>query len=155
MKSTDAAWIGVDLDGTLAMYDKWRGPTHIGQPIPRMMDRVRTWLAIGQKVKIVTARVAPNNECAKQSRAAIRAWLDRHGLSKLEITHGKDHKMIELWDDRAVQVIPNTAARVDCLELVECQQPEAGKWCSARTAEGKCKAISPSRHNFPPCDYRS
>jgi len=123
MKSTDAAWIGVDLDGTLAMYDEWRGPTHIGQPIPRMMDRVRVWLARGRNVKIVTARVAPNNECAEQGRAAIRAWLDRHGLSKLEITHGKDHKMIELWDDRAVQVIPNTGERADGDEAKPMRQP--------------------------------
>jgi len=31
----------------------------------------------------------------------------------VEITHAKDHKMIELWDDRVVQVIPNTGERAD------------------------------------------
>jgi hypothetical protein len=26
-------WIGVDLDGTLAHYDGWKGIDHIGEPI--------------------------------------------------------------------------------------------------------------------------
>jgi len=34
-------WIGVDLDGTLAHYDGWKGPTHIGAPIHKMVQRVR------------------------------------------------------------------------------------------------------------------
>ena len=29
----DKAWIGVDLDGTLARYDGWKGIEHIGEPI--------------------------------------------------------------------------------------------------------------------------
>ena len=50
-------WIGVDLDGTLAKYDGWHGIEHIGMPIRPMMERVRTWLAMGIQVKIFTARV--------------------------------------------------------------------------------------------------
>ena len=34
-------WIGVDLDGTLAMYDGWVGVSHIGEPVPAMLQRVR------------------------------------------------------------------------------------------------------------------
>lgn len=30
-------WIGVDLDGTLAIYDVWRGANHIGEPVPTYM----------------------------------------------------------------------------------------------------------------------
>ena len=37
-------WIGVDLDGTLAHYDKWRGVEHIGKPVPVMLERVKKWL---------------------------------------------------------------------------------------------------------------
>jgi len=36
-------WIGVDLDGTLAVYDGWRGPEHIGPPVPAMVERVKRW----------------------------------------------------------------------------------------------------------------
>ena len=30
-------WIAVDLDGTLAIYDKWRGRDHIGEPVPEII----------------------------------------------------------------------------------------------------------------------
>lgn len=47
-------WIGVDLDGTLAEYTGWHGPGHIGPPIPKMLDRVKNWLAEGVDVRIFT-----------------------------------------------------------------------------------------------------
>ena len=47
-------WIGVDLDGTLAQADPWQGFEHIGKPIPNMMKRVKIWLELGYRVKIVT-----------------------------------------------------------------------------------------------------
>jgi hypothetical protein len=50
------AWIGVDLDGTLAEYTVWKGPHHIGPPILVMLERVKRWLAAGVEVRIFTAR---------------------------------------------------------------------------------------------------
>ena len=41
--SEHKGWIGVDLDGTLAEYHGWQGIEHIGEPIPKMMARVRRW----------------------------------------------------------------------------------------------------------------
>lgn len=55
------SWIGVDLDGTLAYYDGWKGEHHIGDPIPEMLDRVKGWLEQGYEVRIVTARVCQNS----------------------------------------------------------------------------------------------
>lgn len=52
-----SGWIGVDLDGTLAMYDGFKGPEHIGDPVPKMLERVKKWLAEGREVRIFTARV--------------------------------------------------------------------------------------------------
>ena len=37
-------WIGVDLDGTLAEWDGWKGHEHIGPPIPAMLERVKRWI---------------------------------------------------------------------------------------------------------------
>ena len=51
-------WIGVDLDATLAYYDGWKGPTHIGPPIMRMVERIREWLSKGWEVRVFTARFA-------------------------------------------------------------------------------------------------
>jgi hypothetical protein len=97
------SWIGVDLDGTLALYDTWKGPEHIGEPIPEMLERVRGWLADGYEVKIFTARVSE-----PENIPYIERWLALVGLPPLEITNVKDFAMIELWDDRAVGVISNT-----------------------------------------------
>lgn len=98
-----ARWIGVDLDGTLAYYRKGQGPT-IGEPIPAMMNRVKGWLDNGQEVRICTARAAHGE--AEISR--VRDWLKQHGLGDLQVTCQKDFEMTELWDDKAIQVKPNT-----------------------------------------------
>jgi hypothetical protein len=39
--------------------------------------------------------------------AAIKEWLVSCGLPDLEVTNVKDQRMIELWDDRCVQVTTN------------------------------------------------
>lgn len=111
--SVGQGWIGVDLDGTLAFYDGWKGADHIGEPIPIMVNRLRKWLSEGREIRIMTARVSPGKSDCSECRAAIQRWLCRNNLPMLEITHEKDHKMIELWDDRVVQVIPNTGKRAD------------------------------------------
>jgi hypothetical protein len=104
-------WIGVDLDGTLAHYEGWKGIEHIGEPIPAMMERVRAWLADGRKVKIFTARVSGGRD-RDAVVTHIHAWCERHGLPRLDVTHEKDFAMIELWDDRCVQVETNTGVAV-------------------------------------------
>jgi len=53
--------IGVDLDSTLAKYSGWKGPEHIGAPIPSILILVQKWIAQGRTVKIFTAR-ASNSE---------------------------------------------------------------------------------------------
>ncbi len=32
---SNSGWIGVDFDGTLATYDGWKGPSVLGEPIPK------------------------------------------------------------------------------------------------------------------------
>lgn len=109
-------WIGVDLDGTLAEYHGWVGPQHIGRPVKRMARRVREWLAEGKRVKILTARATPGRPEYDEVIEAIEKWCLRHLGQVLEITNEKDFGMTELWDDRAVQVVPNTGRRADGLE---------------------------------------
>lgn len=110
-------WIGVDFDGTLAYYDKWVAWNVFGKPIPLMLKRVQNWLAEGRQVKIFTARVAFENDTCYKTGVdftrtdiikALQDWCEANGLPRLEITATKDFQMIELWDDRAIQVIPNT-----------------------------------------------
>lgn len=106
-------YIAVDLDGTLAHYDEWIGPENIGEPIEKMVNRVKNWLKEGKKVKILTARVSGlfGEEDAEISRKAIEKWLEEVFGDKgaeIEITCIKDQNMEQLWDDRAVSVRKNT-----------------------------------------------
>ena len=106
MSST--GWIGVDLDGTLAEYHGWQGPEHIGEPVPSMVERVKQWLSEGREVRIFTARAADG----AYSHEYIEKWCEEHIGQKLPVTCMKDYGMIELWDDRAVAVVPNTGVRI-------------------------------------------
>jgi hypothetical protein len=110
-------WIGVDLDGTLAHYDHWRGAMHIGAPIELMVKQVKKWIDEGLGVKIVTARVSQDGSCGRQHDAAqsvlaIQEWCLNHLGAYLPITCEKDFGMIELWDDRAVAVRQNTGLQL-------------------------------------------
>jgi len=110
-------WIGVDLDGTLAFYGGWKGVTDIGEPIPAMLDRVKGWLSEGKTVKIFTARVHGHGAPlvgggVEDAITPIQNWCAKHVGQVLEITNVKDFGMVELWDDRCVQVIPNTGRPV-------------------------------------------
>jgi hydroxymethylpyrimidine pyrophosphatase-like HAD family hydrolase len=104
------SWVGVDLDGTLAEvdYSKPYDYRHIGKPVPRMVERIRAWVASGIKVKILTARVSSGCPERVECIRLIQAWCIEHIGFNLEVTSEKDYFMSELWDDRCVQVIPNT-----------------------------------------------
>jgi hypothetical protein len=96
-------WIGVDLDGTLATYGGWKGPDDIGEPIAPMVERVKAWLAAGKEVRIFTARAY-----LPEQIPPVKAWCLRHLGQELPVVNTKDLSMIELWDDRCVQVEINT-----------------------------------------------
>jgi hypothetical protein len=116
--SKNNGWIAVDLDGTLAQYSGWKGPTNIGAPVPLMLERVKAWLSEGKTVKIFTARVACFEPYRSEVIKAVHEWLESHGLPRLDVTNIKDMMMVELWDDRAFQVEINTGRVAVLPELV-------------------------------------
>jgi hypothetical protein len=126
-------WIAVDFDGTLAEYYEWVGWNVFGKPIPLMVERVRTWINHDVDVRILTARVGlpltnKYNGSYKEINgfmgstckitgerfsdyrmiSKIQDWTEQHVGKRLPVQCYKDVNMIELWDDRAVQVIANT-----------------------------------------------
>jgi hypothetical protein len=113
-------WIGVDLDGTLAEYHGWVAPDEIGKPVPKMVERVKQWLAEGKDVRIFTARIgvpdgSPYSRAidALLAEMAIYNWCEEVFGQKLPVTCTKDYEMLELWDDRCKQVIPNTGVLLE------------------------------------------
>jgi len=111
------AWWGIDLDKTMAVYDTFIGPEHIGAPIMCTIRRVRYWLRQGRDVRVFTARVHlprfldENFRQASQDALAAANAIDEFCLDhfgrRLPITCEKDSHMVLLLDDRAEQVIPN------------------------------------------------
>jgi len=139
-------WIGVDLDGTLAEYHGWVNTFHIGKPIPLMVERIQRWLAEGLEVRIFTARIDGGGAASKMGvdpevvkryedvqaiTEMIEAWCVEHIGARLPVTNKKDYAMIELWDDRCIQVVPNTGMTiaefhgVDTAESVKRHTPKA------------------------------
>lgn len=99
--------VGVDLDGSLAFYTGvWGAP--IGRPILPMLAKVYKMRSEGKKVVLFTARAEEPSLLPE-----IKAWLEPLGLSDMEITNVKSLSMVEFFDDRAVQLIPNTGERAD------------------------------------------
>lgn len=118
-------WYGVDLDGVLVEWDPKYLPG-LGPPIPLGLAIVRQLLAEGKEVRIFTARVEPSpgepawwEEAKRLGYHTVNGWVDaqhqrilafclEHFGQKLRVTASKDWKMITCYDDRCVQMIPNT-----------------------------------------------
>lgn len=121
-------WIGVDLDGVLARHNPHSGKwdkDYIGDPIPKMIEKVEKALAEGKEIKIFTARVGTGRglspisgyedtqEFADHQRRIIQDWTLEHLGVRLDVTAQKDWALIEIWDDRARQVVINTGEFVE------------------------------------------
>ena len=102
-------WLAIDLDGTLAFYEKWQRWNHIGEPIPAMVDKIKKYMKDNPdiEVRIFTARV-----CDLERRSdiieLIQDYTEAHLGKRLMVTNEKDYGMIDLWDDRCRRVIANT-----------------------------------------------
>lgn len=99
--------IAVDLDGTLAEYNGWRGMEHIGAPVQNIVTALKYHQSQGAKIWIFTARVSDDNE-APQATFHIKNWLKRYNIEVDGITAVKHKFFTEIWDDRAIQVVRNT-----------------------------------------------
>lgn len=109
LNGDDDGWIGVDLDGTLAKYTRYR--ESVGEPIGPMVNRVKRWLAKGKEVRILTARVEPR-DIQWDQMVRVHEWVKTNIGVGLEVTDRKDHEMEELWDDRVVAVEKNEGVLV-------------------------------------------
>ena len=107
------AWVGFDLDGTLAHYEGW-DDGKIGAPISLMVERWKRHRASGLECRIFTARAVafggqfPVGSGVCPPQTVIEEWAQEHLGEMPRITCQKDRHMILLYDDRAIQVEKNT-----------------------------------------------
>ena len=142
-------WIGFDLDSTLAKYDKWRGPEHIGKPVPKIVAILKQHLADGDTVKIFTARVADDPDGV--ARKAIEKWCLKYIGQKLPITNEKDHGMVKLYDDRAVAVEPNTGNLLSDPDAIKAMIERA----VLLAADEKCPFCGSEDFGLMPTDFET
>lgn len=126
-------WVGVDLDGTLVPSNAFKGLHYVGKPIPNMLARVKEWVEAGIVVKIMTARASH-----PEGIPPVKKWLKKHGLPDLEVTNQKDFFMLELWDDRAIQVMEDTGKPVISRSILSF--PKVDKLLSDKKKEREEKA---------------
>lgn len=135
---TGKGWYGFDLDGTLAKYDGWKGIDHIGEPVKPMVDLIKRMHEEGKVVKIMTARVAPRpsevgEEYGEQfvvngddvrvyAHTFVEEWCAVNLGFIPEIVYQKDHLMLELYDDRVKQVVPNEGLLVEDVAISKRQR---------------------------------
>ena len=75
----DKRVIAVDLDGTLAHYDGWKGVDHIGEIIPSVANAIVLAKKEGADIWIFTARVSDPKD-AEEAGNAIVAYLTENGI---------------------------------------------------------------------------
>jgi len=98
-----SGWIAIDFDGTLVRYDERYGTSRIGAAIESTVIRLQQWLDMGIEVRVFTARAT-----APELVPPVQDWLEQHGLPRLAVTHRRDYDLMQVWDDRAIQVETNT-----------------------------------------------
>ncbi len=136
-------WYGFDLDGTLAKYNGWEGIDHIGEPVKPMVELIKRMHDEGKVVKIMTARVAPHKledgtvgesyitvpdgekgATRNYAHQFINDWCHFNLGFIPEIVYQKDHLMLELYDDRVKQVVPNEGWLVEDIAMSKRQRTE-------------------------------
>jgi hypothetical protein len=103
MEMNDKKTICIDLDGTIAYYDDWKGESNIGDPIPGVVEATKELKGNGWKIIIYTTR---------SNRKIVRSYLKKNNISFDFINEnpeqpenavgGKLYADIYL-DDRAIQ----------------------------------------------------
>jgi len=116
----------VDLDGTLAFYDSWKGIDHIGDPLPGAQEFIEA-LSVKYNVIIFTTRTSTTvnkveSHMHLQLVTKIVTWLSENGFKHCAVWAGEGKPIGEYYiDDRAVSCAPqkDPDAYWKVLELVK------------------------------------
>ena len=118
--------IAVDLDGTIAEYDGWKGVGNIGVPISKVERVLRELKRRGWYILVFTCRLNGKNtklgrvDIIEENKQHIENWFKAYGVPYDEITlnvEGKPFAHVYL-DDRAINPL-DFANSEQILELCE------------------------------------
>lgn len=139
-------WLAVDLDGTLAHYDGWKGADHIGAPVKGIMDKLIQRHKEGWGIAIFTARVSVPHE-ADQAEKTIWAWLEKYELAQFisGVTCVKHKHFVEFWDDRAFNSPKNSGLIVG----IDCGTGYAGALINSKQTDFEKSAIAAAKPFIP------
>jgi hypothetical protein len=104
-----------DFHQTLAQYDhETQHPEDFDNmaPVEKMVNRVKTWLANGEKVTIFSAAANPTNDWDGRIARGMGDWSEKHIGVRLPVTGIKEESFDDMWDDKAVALEPNTGKRL-------------------------------------------
>lgn len=93
--------IACDFDKTIAFHVD--GQEKLGNPIPKMLRRIKAHLAAGDNVEIFSAR-ADNPRTVRE----LGDWTEKHLGVRLPAGNVKKPYYYRFYDDKAVEVEPNT-----------------------------------------------
>lgn len=108
--------VAVDLDRTLAYYDKAKSRhpdgsfniAYIGEPIPEMVEACKMLLAQGHNFRIFTARVSPRPDGSHiEAGRVVEDWALKVFGRRVVVTCIKSYEFDEIWDDLACSIEPN------------------------------------------------
>ena len=104
------ATVMVDLDGTLASYDGWKGEWQIGDPIDGAIAAMAVLIAQGHNVYVHTVR---------EEKEHVEGWLRKHEFpSKMKVWSGAKPIAMVYIDDRAVRFRSWTQAMQEVKEFL-------------------------------------
>lgn len=100
--------IAVDLDGTIAKYNDWQGPDHIGDPLPKASEGLMLLKKAGFKILIFTTRTNPlvNKEHIRVLKLRVERYLEKHDIPYDDVYAGPGKPLCDLFlDDRAITFV--------------------------------------------------
>lgn len=105
--------LAVDLDGTLAEFDHWRGYTHIGKSIKKTASLVRKAKKEGAYIIIFTCRTTTaDNEPYLLSLNVVSEWLEKNKIPFDKIWTGAGKPFANLYID-------DSALNINCKECLK------------------------------------
>ncbi len=114
--------VAVDLDGTLAHYDGWKGPEHIGKPLKGAKEFMEWLRDEGYQAVVHTTRMNSklNNMGVDEAKKFIEEWLEENKIPFHRVWDREGKPLAFAYvDDRAVPCTPIEGSEVQAYAIAQ------------------------------------